>query len=520
MRKFSWFAGSTLALFAAVGTAQAQVKFFDIGAGRGIGSYSCAPGMGGGVSAADVDGDGFVDMYIPQAEGFGNQYYHNNGDGSFTEMAAAAGIGSTMRSKSAVWFDYDGDAKLDLIVTGDCFDPAAVGSGAPCTSQTLILYHNNGNGTFTDVTAASGMPVIHTPNSTVHNASIAAADINNDGWLDVSVTVWKGHSLLMLNNGDGTFTDISASSGVYATEEKLWEPLFFDFNGDGLMDLYQNVDFLANHLWINNGDNTFHDIAPAAHVDFFMNDMGLAIGDYDNDGDFDLYATNVFGQQAGERNLLMRNDTVGGNVLFTEVGEAAGVANTSWGWGCTFMDADRDGSLDLAVTNGWFNPPYLGDASHFFYNNGDGTFSDISSTAAFNDTAFGSGLVAFDFDRDGDQDLVQTQNNGGALRLLENRRGGGRTRYFHLTVQPRQPGTPNYYAIGSIVRVDVDGANPIHAARYITAGTSHLSQEPAEAFFGVNRNRSGLTVTVEWPDGTSKVVTNVKSKQTIIVNKD
>lgn len=519
MRKFACYAGSTLAVFAAVGVAQGQLQFFDIGVSRGIGSYSCAPGMGGGVSAVDVDGDGFIDMYVPQGEGIPNQYYHNNGDGTFTEMAASVGLGSMMRSKVALWLDYDGDTDLDLIVVGDCFDPAAVGVGSPCTSQNLALYQNNG-GSFTDVTVAAGLSPIALPSNVIHMASVAAGDINNDGYLDIALTTWKGMSKLLLNNTDGTFTDIGVSSGVFAVEEKFWQPLFFDFNGDGLQDIFQNVDFQANHLWINNGDLTFTDIAASAGTAQLMNDMGLTIGDYDNDGDFDLYITNVYGQQPNERNLLLRNDSSGSSVLFTEVGIAAGVSNSDWGWGTYFFDADRDGHLDIAATNGFFNPPWTTDASKFFHSNGDGTFSDWSAATAFNDTAYGSGLIAFDFDRDGDQDMFQTQNAGGALRLLENRRSGGRTRYFHLTVQPRQPGDANYYAVGATVRVDATGDFPVHLARYITAGTSHLCQEPYEAFFGVHRNRNKLTVTVEWPDGTSKVVTNVKAKQTIVINKD
>ena len=512
------FLGMGLIALAGVGVANAQLKFWDTSSSRGIGSYVCAPGMGGGVSAVDYDQDGDIDVFVPEAEGVGNSLYQNDGTGNFTDVAAGIGLGSLTRDKVAVWFDYDGDADLDLIVQGDCFDPAAVpGAGDPCPNRNLYLYNNTG-GVFSEVSAAAGLPAINVT-SDIHGASITTGDLNADGYLDLVVTVWRGPNFVFLNNGDGTFSDISVSSGVFTADERNWQPLVYDFNQDGLNDIYINVDFQANHLWINNGDLTFTDIAASAGVDFTMNDMGLTIGDYDNDGDFDMYATNVYAQAPGERNLLMRNDTVGNTVLFTEVSVAAGVDNSDWGWGTYFFDADRDGWLDIAATNGFFNPPFDTDASKFFHNNGDGTFSDWSAQAVLNDTAYGSGLIAADIDRDGDQDVLQTQV-GGSLRVLESRRSGGQVRNHWIAVQPRQPGDANYFAVGATVRVSVGGSFPISAARYITGSTSHLSQEPFEAHFGIGKNRSNIDVTVEWPDGTSKTVTGLRSKQVVVVEKD
>ncbi len=199
---------------------------------------------------------------------------------------------------------------------------------------------------------------------------------------------------------------------------------------------------------------------------------------------------------------------------FTDVARTVGVDDTSFGWGTTFLDADNDGWLDLAATNGYFGARWANDASRFFLNSGGGTvtFADVSDAVGFNDTLWGSSLIALDFDRDGDADLIQTCAAPGPMRLLENQRTGPALANNYLVIKPRMSG-PNHRAIGAVVRVSTAG---LELMRLITAGTSLMGQEPAEALFGVG---SALTadVTVQWPDGTTTALTDVTTNQVLTI---
>jgi hypothetical protein len=237
-----------------------------------------------------------------------------------------------------------------------------------------------------------------------------------------------------------------------------------------------------------------------------MNDMGQAISDYDNDGDLDIYITNVFDLSGeGERNVLLRNDSAKGTLQFTEVSVETGTDWGGWGWGTTFFDADRDGWLDIAATNGWSFEPWLSDQSRFYRNLGGSpvTFEDLSDEAGFNDSFWGSGLVAADFDRDGDLDLVQACAFD-RVRVLDNEPGSAAAAHHYLVVKPRMTG-PNHRAIGAVVQVEAAG---LTMSRLITAGTSFLSQEPAEAFFGLGAATTA-DVSIRWPDGSSNAWSDV-----------
>lgn len=189
--------------------------------------------------------------------------------------------------------------------------------------------------------------------------------------------------------------------------------------------------------------------------------------------------------------------------------------DAGWGWGTTFLDADNDGDLDLAVTNGFFSNQWPADESRFFQNDGGSpvTFSDVSAAVGFNDTFWGSSLIALDFDRDGDLDLIQACADGGPLRLLENQRSGQALLNSYLVVQPRLSGA-NHWAIGSTVRVRVGST---WMSRALLAGSSLLGQEPAEAFFGLGTTSMVDEVVVEWPDGTTTTITDVAANQIIEV---
>jgi enediyne biosynthesis protein E4 len=242
--------------------------------------------------------------------------------------------------------------------------------------------------------------------------------------------------------------------------------------------------------------------------------MGLALGDYDNDGDFDVYVTNIFALDNPEDqgyNVLFRNDTISGEPMFSDVSFASGVERGYWGWGATFLDGDNDGWLDIAATNGRVDP----DPSVFFLNPGSdgGEFENVSESVGFDDTFYGSTLISLDFDRDGDVDLVQSTQDG-PLRLLENRSvgDGGAIGHF-LVIRPRMSGA-NRRAIGATVSVEVDG---LVMTRQILAGTSYLGQEPAEAHFGLGDGEWVDRVRVRWLGGGETTLEGVSADRVITI---
>jgi len=476
----------------AVASAHAQPLFTEIGALAGIQPFTPTPGIASGLAAADFDGDGDIDLFIPNGNGVADQLYINTGDGQFIESAADRGVDSALDNRGALWFDYDGDSRLDLLVTRDA------------GPSILTLYRQNENGTFTDVTTAAGLFVAPEPHFDPLlpgqiRGGASAADIDRDSHLDLCIVTWNGRARLFRNQRDGTFIEITTSAGLHLYPRKFWQPYFFDFNADGWTDLYLMVDFDANLLFLNQGDGTFIESAAAFGLANDMNDMGVTFGDYDNDGDFDIYISNIFwpDPDTGEQlhNVLLRNDSLGAAHSYTEVSQAHQVHDGGWGWGVTYFDADNDGWLDIAETNGYV---FWADASRFFRNPGAPPFVFIDQSAAvqFNDTLWGSALAAFDYDRDGDLDLVQVCMEG-QVRLLANSPIGESAENHHLVVRPRMLG-PNSHAIGAVVRVT---AGDLRMMRHITAGTGFMSQEPAEAHFGLAAHAVADLVEIAWPDG-------------------
>ncbi|MCH7597105.1 MAG: VCBS repeat-containing protein [Planctomycetes bacterium] len=490
-------------------TARAQTfHFVEVQSARGIGNYYMSNGFGAGVAAADFDSDGDIDMFVPNAAGIPDQLYRNLGDGHYENIAAAAGLDSLAANRCALWFDYDGDHDLDLVVANDLAD-----------APTLRLYRQTTEAVFEDVTDESGLFAPLSPvNSGEHRGGLCAGDLTHNGYLDLFVPKWRGESHLFFNNGDGTFSDVSESSGI--REGMFWDHqcMMYDFDQDGWLDVYVAEDFGPNHLWINQHDGTFVDMAPAAGADNSMNDMGLTLGDYDRDGDFDIYMTNICGVDDPDLlgyNVLLRNDSTPGQLQFVDVSPSLGVGCAGWGWGTTFMDGDGDGWIDIAATNGFLISDRVPvDASKFYLNLGGDptTFVEESADVLFNDTYWGSALIAFDSDRDGDLDLVQVCADG-PLRLLENRQEKGSGGNY-LVVKPRMPG-PNHFAIGAVVRITVNGQQMM---RLITAGTSYLGQEPAEAFFGLGTSNFVERLEINWPDGTVSVLWSIDSNQVLTVD--
>lgn len=464
--------------------------------------------FGTGPAAADFDRDGDIDLFLPQAYGFPNELYRNNGDGTFTEMAAAAGVDSLKESRAALWIDFDNDGRLDLFVANDPDAPAGQQQADPQTTSNL-LYRNLGDGTFLDVSAATGVGQMPNPQVDQTVGGLAAADVNNDGFLDIYVSCWGNPNALFLNN-NGVFQEGGAAAGVTEPGD-TWAPVFFDINRDGWMDLLLNVDFGPNRLLINQQNGTFVDTAPACGFDTAFNEMGMTLGDYDNDGDFDVLATNIESPYPNadpliKYTVLLQNESNPTAVVFSECALAAGVARTGWGWGCTWSDCNNDGWVDLFVTNGFHqNLDYLVDPSRCFINNG-GVFSEASSAVGFDGTLRGRGLIAFDYDLDGDLDLYET-NFGDAGNLFRNDLAGSQN---WIAVDLIGATLENKYAVGAEVSVTTGATTQM---RLVTAGTSFLSQEPYRLFFGLAGAQTADDITIRWHDGSIQNVTGVRANR-------
>lgn len=466
--------------------------------------------QGGGVATGDYDQDGWMDIYVTAGSAGPNRLYRNRGDGTFEDIAEAAGVAFTGRKDAGATFaDVDGDGWPDLFLGGV--------NGTP-----PLLLRNNQDGTFTDVTGESGLGNI----SNAYSASFA--DFDNDGDLDVYISHWNDShqgNYLFQNDGTGVFTDISAQAGIPNGLMADYTPIFADINNDGWLDLLVAADYNTSQVFINNGDGTFR-LATDSNVITDDNGMGASAGDYDNDGDIDWFVTSIFdpnglpdseftqGAAEATGNRLYRNK---GDGTFEDVTEVSGVRFGSWGWGSCFADFNNDGLLDLFHVNGYVtgnfnnNASFLTDESRLFINNGDGTFEGYRQDLNLVDRGQGRGLACFDYDLDGDIDIF-VANNQQAPALYRND-GGNDQNFLHIRVGGE---ALNLEAIGARVTIVTGQMSQI---REIRAGNNFISNNPAEAYFGVGKHAVIDEVRITWPSGEEKILTNVKANQMLTIFK-
>ncbi|MEL7472506.1 MAG: CRTAC1 family protein [Planctomycetota bacterium] len=505
-------------------------------------TYEMAKGMVGGAAAADYDNDGDIDVFLPNHLSRPSQLLQNQGDGTLVDVATTCGLGALHNDRAALWFDYDNDQDLDLVVVADNHFQT------PQAETTSLRLYQNRLGQFTDVTQEAGLfAMLENPNdpdwgALCHASGMCVADFNNDGALDLYVNFWRGHNHLFLNNADGSFANASQASGIHAWSNH-WTPAAHDFDRDGDIDIFQAIDFIENKYFDNNGDATFTEMAATLGIESAWNEMGVALGDPDNDGDIDIFVTNISdyfqsqGDYVGRYNVYFRNDSIDNGpgrphtLVFTENAQPAGFARGGWGWGCTFADLNNDRWQDLAQTNGFDVPPPKGfdkDPSHLWINQGDGTlFADQARDSGTDDNDIGACYIAFDANRDGDLDLLQTCKFAPA-RLLTNNFEDTQNNHDWLVVRPRgvtpgSSGHTNHHAIGALVRATVHTIVPgetVTMTRLITAGSSTLGQEPAEAHFGLGSLAADgfntvANVTIEWPNGATTSVNDLPLNQVV-----
>lgn len=462
----------------------------------------------GGAAAGDYDGDGFVDLFLVGGmDGSrSDMLWRNAGDGTFEAVIDAGFEQSALgHSNGPLFADVDGDGLLDLLV-GGVASRAFTGVIRP---PRLQAYRNLGDGRFSLVTEESGLT------ARISTASMSMADYDLDGDLDLAIGHWTlsekpQDEYLWENIGGFQFRGATRSAGVAAalTTNFVLTPVFSDIDADAWPDLLFVSDFGNTQVFLNQNGFFREGTDPGVITD--ENGMGTALGDYDGDGDLDWFVTSIF--DPGERdessqsiyawgasgNRLYRNE---GGGVFRDVTDVAGVRRGAWGWAACFADFDNDGHLDIFHVNGYGDPrmrfwrdvaaQYVNDSSKLFMSNGDGSFTEKAAEYGIADTGQGRGVVCFDFDRDGDLDIL-VANNGQPARLYRNDFGNQQN---HLAVK-LEGRAPNTQAIGAWVSIEAGGRKQV---REIRAGSNYLSQDPAEAHFGLGDLAAVDRIEIIWP---------------------
>jgi len=478
--------------------------------------------VGAGCAFLDYDNDGWMDIYLVNsgrcdfyepAQPLRNALYRNNRDGTFTDVTQKAGVPGDAYGMGVAVGDYDGDGFPDLYVT---------------QYPHSILYHNNGDGTFTDVTAKAGVAAPGWATSAVW------FDYDNDGRLDLFVCHFVDYSKAKLkfcgdtlsgerfycipsiydpmpcwlfrNNGDGTFTDVSKESGISQSLAKAWGVVAADLNNDGRMDLYVTNDTVPNFLFANRGKGRFEEIGLLAGVGVNVfgkprSGMGVDAADYDQDGWIDLFEANV----DHEMYSLYHND---GNEAFSDVANPTGLGAATRmmsGWGLKFFDYDNDGDLDLMLCNGHpddsvdkrvegvkFLEPLM-----LFHNTGKG-FENVSqrSGPVFSKPLSGRGLALGDFDNDGSVDVLVAQNNAAPV-LLHNNIG-------------RQNHWLGVRLVGTKANIDAVGAKITYQSgdlkrhQFKVGGGSYLSSHDPRIVLGLGKRPKIDWLEIQWPQPSGK----------------
>lgn len=451
-----------------------------------------------GVSVADYDRDGDFDVFLvasrifdPQDPATWNRLLQNDGNGIFTNVTEEAGLyaapidpkgGSQGSKMGASWGDYDGDGFPDLYLTNNGYNE---------------LWHNDQDGSFSNVTSELDVAGCYT----CYSANALWWDYDLDGDLDLYVSNWIKENVLYRND-NGQFADISISSGVNDVGF-TWTSVPFDFDRNGLPDLYVINDVGDNRLYLNKGDDRFEEATERFGLVDDGDGMGIGITDFDGDGFFDFFVTNI---HDFEPNPFFIND---GNDFYSDKASELRVDNTGWGWGARFLDIDHDLDEDLYVVNGMDSPYGDGDRNKLFIHQG-AFFSDASGWSGMDLESMGIGLESFDMDLDGDLDLLVGHRN--ALPIIFKNRileipGNGKN-WIQLTLE----GTvSNSHGFGSVIRIQCSGKSYY---RY-HSGVNLLGQSIKSIHFGLGEHENIDRIEITWPNGYQETMDQVEVNQVI-----
>jgi len=479
--------------------------------------------MSGGIAAGDYDRDGYLDLYWVAGDGGSNRLYRNLGDGRFEEVTEEAGLTTSgIKSSGPAFADLNGNGRLDLFVGAVAGDP-------------VLVYRNNGDGTFTDVTQSSGLAF-----NAENTMSGSFGDLNGSGYLDGVFTHWgnpleEGVSpeILWINvSRDGAirFEDRSLEWGLddaYAShigagaqdsnrDDFAFVASLTDLERDGDTDILLVSDFVTTKVLRNDGGQLINITNTEVITD--ENGMGSALGDYDNDGDIDWFVTsihpndtesgpdNAFSVKTG--NKLYRNE---GDGQFTEIGESAGIASGGWGWAACAADFNHNGLLDFFHVNGWAFPDsrfeqFTEDPARLFLQPERGRFIEVAEQAELVAKGDGRGLVCEDFDRDGRVDIVIANNQEPPTywrNQLQAEHG-----YLRLALEGEPPNTQ---AVGA--RIELTTSEGATQVREMRLDAHYVSTGAAEVHFGLGDSPGPVEISVIWPDGTESVFPELSINQ-------
>ena len=497
--------------------------------------------LGASVAVADYDNDGYEDIFVTDSQVNGrNHLYHNNGDLTFTDVAEEAGVANgndpENASADALWFDYNNDGLPDLLVIrfgqNQLFENLGGGKFRDVTRQaglgsrymnaiTAVAFDYDHDG-YLDLFVGSyfqAINIFHPSTPRFFPESFETA--NNGG----GVTVFH-------NNGDGTFTDVTDRVGL-RTSGWVLALGHGDADNDGYDDLYVACDFGTDRLFHNNGNGTFTDVTASAIGYDTKKGMNVDWGDYDGDGFLDIYVTNITDDYMREGNFLWHNN---GNLTFTDVSKETGTADTGWGWGAKFFDYDNDGWLDLYVANGWVsagpesyvpdifamimrpnldladarNWPPMGNKSlsgyekkKLFHNEGGQIFKDEAALHGLDSTKDGRGVAVADFDNDGRLDLFVA--NANSEPFLYHNTLPTRAHWVDFLLRGTKS---NRQAVGAQVHVTAGGRTRLS---FVNGGNGFASQSTSRVHFGLAETKIIDRVEVRWPSGRKEVFGNLQA---------
>ena len=475
------------------------LTFSDVSEAAGIFEYNLSWGAAWG----DYDGDGFIDvMTVGHLESI-CQLWHNNGDGTFSDVTTAAGmLTDDGDAHGPSWADLDNDGDLDLYV--------AKGTLKEKLIDLSDLWRNDGDGTFTNIADSSGVTGIG-----CRSRGSYPVDYDNDGDLDLFVPSFfkldsGGPNLLYRNDGDLQFTNVAAEAGIAREGTGNWSAAWTDFDRDGLIDFFISVpkttqgrnggplSETSSALYRNRGDGTFEDVTATAGIaapSGFSN--CAAWGDFDSDGDPDLYVA------TDSAAILYRNNDDG---TFTDVTEESGAINTSRALAADWGDYDNDGYLDLYVVN-------ASALNRLFRNNGDGTFTDRADSAGVTAKEGGSGSDAsfIDYNNDGFPDLFVCNGTGptaGPYLLFKNNGNGNHWLKIELIGQES-----NRDGVGA--RITLTAGKRTFDRQYV--GQHGVAQNHIPVHFGLRGATTVGSIVIKWPSGVWQELLNIATNQTITV---
>lgn len=443
--------------------------FTDITSQSGI---NVLPGLGDAVLWIDYNNDGWLDFFGSTENE--TVFYHNNGDGTFTDISVQSGLSTTTPHGLAVG-DYDDDGYTDILLS-------SIQIGEP-----LKVYRNN-----------SGNGFIEAFNTGIPSNRGIWLDYDCDGHLDIFCLTWGGTPYLFRNDGNGSFEDVTQNMGFNQSSGTTASAS--DYNNDGFPDIYCafSSNTKTNRLYKNIAGMGFEDVTIAATVSDYRKSVAVAWGDYNDDGLMDLYFANI----GSNRNVLFHNN---GNGKFTDKTIAAGVGDVGDARTCAWIDYNNDGYLDLFTTN-HVNPNRL------HKNNGNGTFTNVAPQANINGPSDGFTISWGDFDRDGDLDILFAGHSFGIVLL---RNDGGNAQYFlNITLE----GTfDNRSGIGSRVIVF---ANDRQQIREINGGRGASSQDALALHIGLGNAQIVDSIHILWPSGMLQKLYNINANQFITIQQE